>query len=1544
MGVWGVLQVWACDAAGFTPREMETASPEPEPAAEEGVPPPGELRRQKTSVREANAAQFRSMPVKELKAQATDLGVSQEAIREAVSSASTKDARKDALARLIQQAEPGYDAADFELREELNAILERGFGALCERAQRTGWSESALEALEAQADEDDDDPGLILLDKLVKQELPGRVAKAAREKQLRAELHPMKVSTLLARAENDGVIQDQLRAALDADDIKAEVTQLILDKSASCATILPHKAVKLGDMEQDVVLRSGNLEISFQLPKLSAAQLSGAQHGDQVQLECLARPEQAFDTADALLEPPVEDAEQSSADTVDGPMLQLQPHGSTFEDPVLMSFDLASMTAGMAVGDEGVLVVLRQPGPGQPWVPLSEGESITIVNGRAIVQLRSFCNIFARFYKGAKACVHAARTQMVALKNAGKRFAAKCAKYVEEASDSEIERVGVAVGAAAKWAAGVGAAIIAGVLGCSAAPVVAVATPIVAVSAYVAQNPAGVKRHAAAIRKYFEQPDSEMIELAAVAGVEHLMWKLRKYRPKVEQELQSYGLEWCDFEILVLEVANSAVGAVIAAVVQEDDVNVSIVLQAIWGVAADHFKQLVAKVVGRKVFPTIFDEAWAQEEGEEWEAWMVVVRVEIAELHDLQAILAPVLSDDAQAMAAKVAELKQVYDEALVLITQPLPTLLLEHGETLSELERHTVGDAAVAIMRRKRSWQVWHMRQGGSPQTRPSIANLHGRRSPSGSIAEEGVLAVVLGLGSESTAAVDEDLALRQGELLAQPGPDRQEQLRQLNWGAQGKLVLTLALEAQEQFYESKLDELQREKAGLDDELQLASGQLLGKWGVEAAHITEGLRRAILNEKEKCMEGIANEQLRAQEAATLAEKARKEAAENHKELTARLADQEAKNSQLREDLGFVQEGKTADLIQELREHVEHARIDAREEAQLEHEKKNEEKDKLQAKALALKDAKLLELQQSLQTARGEVEKLRATLASIEGGEAMGTLIQSLKDKAASLKDAEKQRQQLETELAAANKHHQEWLANVEGLMAKGTPFFEASTHKQSQEEAQAAKQREHQATEKAKSQVDQATAAVGQSKIQVEQQLQDWADEALPRRVFLQECRLPSWESAFTKAGFHTVKELRRITKHDLKQMAEPRTKDLSAFFKHCGLDQWQSFFTTHLPTICTAEQLQQVTAADLEQMAKSANMKLGPKHIEQVLSTVFAPHGMLAGYGLNETTISRVLSALKNTRALPTHADLPAAIAALTAEAEMHRKDKATAKGRVDEQMEKWNKGQKVRSDSLASGLDAVIQKGEEMLQECEQAKRILNEGIKIDNHRSKLETELLKVLAHAGMVEWAPLIKSKTAIKTPFDLKWISESDVDEVLKASDKWGRIDTKLKQLLMEACRKMTLPPISISDAATYAKMMYKNLQDEKKNIDQQRREYWTGWEAAEESKNQTEKDAAEALKNLEQYKAANASHDERLRQVEGAVKNATKALGKGDTVDAIAKFSKSLESALMLGHEGLWNSAHSGLEMCYELLAVQAEEEVKAAKDALSDLPSVSQ
>eukprot|EP01048_Picozoa_sp_COSAG05_P044306 COSAG05_NODE_25059_length_198_cov_50.494949_1_plen_65_part_11 len=65
---------------------------------------------------------------------------------------------------------------------------------------------------------------------------------------------------------------------------------------------------------------------------------------------------------------------------------------------------------------------------------------------------------------------------------------------------------------------------------------------------------------------------------------------------------------------------------------------------------------------------------------------------------------------------------------------------------------------------------------------------------------------------------------------------------------------------------------------------------------------------------------------------------------------------------------------------------------------------------------------------------------------------------------------------------------------------------------------------------------------------------------------------------------------------------MAEPRTKDLSAFFKHCGLDQWQSFFTTHLPTIFTAEQLQQVTAADLEQMAKSANMKLGPKHIEQV------------------------------------------------------------------------------------------------------------------------------------------------------------------------------------------------------------------------------------------------------------------------------------------------------------------------------------------------------
>ena len=35
-------------------------------------------------------------------------------------------------------------------------------------------------------------------------------------------------------------------------------------------------------------------------------------------------------------------------------MLQMLPHGSTFEQPVAVSFDLKSMVAGMEDGEEGV--------------------------------------------------------------------------------------------------------------------------------------------------------------------------------------------------------------------------------------------------------------------------------------------------------------------------------------------------------------------------------------------------------------------------------------------------------------------------------------------------------------------------------------------------------------------------------------------------------------------------------------------------------------------------------------------------------------------------------------------------------------------------------------------------------------------------------------------------------------------------------------------------------------------------------------------------------------------------------------------------------------------------------------------------------------------------------------------------------------------------------------------------------------------------------------------------------------------------------------
>ena len=133
---------------------------------------------------DANATELRGKTLKELKSMAAELGVPEEAVKAATDAASGLIARKEALVQLVREAEPDHDRANFELREELQAIHERGFGQLRERAKKSGWSDSEIDDLEDQADEADQDPGELLLEEIVKKEVAAKIAENARAKQL----------------------------------------------------------------------------------------------------------------------------------------------------------------------------------------------------------------------------------------------------------------------------------------------------------------------------------------------------------------------------------------------------------------------------------------------------------------------------------------------------------------------------------------------------------------------------------------------------------------------------------------------------------------------------------------------------------------------------------------------------------------------------------------------------------------------------------------------------------------------------------------------------------------------------------------------------------------------------------------------------------------------------------------------------------------------------------------------------------------------------------------------------------------------------------------------------------------------------------------------------------------------------------------------------------------------------------------------------------------------------------------------------------------
>ena len=155
-------------------------------------------------------------------------------------------------------------------------------------------------------------------------------------------------------------------------------------------------------IQQDLKLSTRQFgTIGVTLPGRADANLNG---GSSVTITSRSRKEHEnlFASVDAL----TSEVAGSSAAGTDGPMLELLPHGSTFKEPVSVSFGISEGDGGGMIGQEpqeregSVLLVLRQSKEGGPWLPLSDQESVKVdAQGKATVQLRSFSILTTKLFE-----------------------------------------------------------------------------------------------------------------------------------------------------------------------------------------------------------------------------------------------------------------------------------------------------------------------------------------------------------------------------------------------------------------------------------------------------------------------------------------------------------------------------------------------------------------------------------------------------------------------------------------------------------------------------------------------------------------------------------------------------------------------------------------------------------------------------------------------------------------------------------------------------------------------------------------------------------------------------------------------------------------------------------------------------------------------------------------------------------------------------------------------------------------------------------------
>ena len=279
-------------------------------------------------------------------------------------------------------------------------------------------------------------------------------------------------------------------------------------------------------------------EVTVRLPGRRHARLGQQEEGrpEAVSVRSFEREgaERHFDSIDALV---------GGAEV--GPLVEMQPHGSRFKRPVQVSLDIASLVQHPAQGEERVLLVLRQAGPDEPWLPLAENEKLEVDSrGIATVQLRSFSRFSCAMFSSVK---DAAKAKCRALEGAVSNVARRGVEKVANANPAVVNTI-VKYGAMAAGAA-ISAATVAtgGVAGL-------VLTGAAGKIEELVNNPGCVQSFCKEVQKKLEEPGGlgqaltdTVKEIAAHKGLDKL-W------PDLEPIFAGMGLAYEQVEAFLLKL------------------------------------------------------------------------------------------------------------------------------------------------------------------------------------------------------------------------------------------------------------------------------------------------------------------------------------------------------------------------------------------------------------------------------------------------------------------------------------------------------------------------------------------------------------------------------------------------------------------------------------------------------------------------------------------------------------------------------------------------------------------------------------------------------------------------------------------------------------------------------------------------------------------------------------------------------------------------------------------------------------------------------